>query len=85
MEVGSHLAPAAHRAAMDATNGTQEELETLLAAQHATLAKLDALLEAMRGWQSLSDMTVRLRSIIDKQEELARELEGDADKTNERK
>ena len=78
VEVASHLAPAAHRAATTAATGDGEDLSTLLAAQDACLERLDALLEAMRGWQSLSDMTVRLRSIIEKQENLARELEGKA-------
>jgi hypothetical protein len=77
VDVGARLAPAAHRAATEASSGAPEARDALLAAQNANLAKLDALLDAMRGWQSLSDMTVRLRKIIKDQEELAKQLQGE--------
>ena len=77
--VGSRLAPAAQDVAVEAASGDRPKVEALLAAQDANLAALDRLLTGMRGWQSLSDMTIELRRIIDEQETLIREMDEDAD------
>jgi hypothetical protein len=75
-EIGSRRAPRAHALATQAVTGAEADVRTLLAAQDANLAALDALLDAMAGWQSLSDMTQLLRGIIDEQETLIRQMDG---------
>jgi hypothetical protein len=82
-DVGSRLAPAAHEAATVAISGAESDVRALLAAQEANLAALDALLESMSGWQSLSDMTQLLRGIIDEQETLIHRIEGSEKDTKE--
>lgn len=82
LEVGSKLAPAAHRAATAATSGEAARIDELLAAQDANLDMLGRLLEAMSGWQSLSDMTVKLRKIIEKQEQLLKQMDAESSDTN---
>jgi hypothetical protein len=55
--------------------GEDAALRALLAAQDANLAALDRLLEAMKGWKNLSDVTIWLRGVIDEQETLIKEME----------
>jgi hypothetical protein len=67
VDVGSRLAPRAHRAAAAAVSGDEDRLRALLVAQEQNLAGLDQLLEAMSGWQNLNEMRLRLRGIINEQ------------------
>lgn len=75
VDVGARLGPAAHRAAAGAVKGEDAALRALLTAQDANLAALDRLLEAMKGWKNLSDVTIWLRGVIDEQETLIKEME----------
>jgi hypothetical protein len=68
-------APRAHVLTSDLLEGTAT-LEEALAGQDAVIASLEATLEAMRGWQSLNDMILLLRRIIEEQEVLDRDLGG---------
>ncbi len=78
--IGARLAPAAHAAATDAVSGDRAAVQALLKAQDENVLALQAMHEAMRGWQSLSDVTLWLRGIIDAQEALLLQIEKDDDK-----
>ncbi len=79
-DVGSRLAPAAHRDAAAAVTGEATAIATLIRAQTANLKALDRLLTAMKGWQNLSDVTIWLRGVIEEQKSLYKEMEsGGAD------
>jgi hypothetical protein len=73
-DVADPLAPAAQRAAVDAARGGAPEVAALLAAQDRLLAGLDAALAAMAEWQSLSELTLFLRRVIEEQEALDRDI-----------
>ncbi len=79
IEVGARAAPRAHQAAADALAGDRKAVETLLTAQEHNLASIKALLAAMAGWQSLHEMKLLLRGIIDEQKVVIREQD-EADK-----
>ena len=72
VEVGARTAPRAHAASADAVGGDRAKIQALLDAQQRNLDGLDGLLKAMRGWQSLHEMKLRLRGIIEEQEVLLR-------------
>jgi hypothetical protein len=75
--VAVDLAPAAQAAAADAaTKGTAAELATLGAAQERFAAGLDEALKAMAEWQSLAEMTMALRRLIDEQEVIDQRIQG---------
>ncbi len=77
VDVAARFAPAAHKAAAAATKGDAAAIRGLLEAQQANHQALGRLLESMEGWQSLSDLTIHLRGMIDKQETLINEIESD--------
>ncbi len=79
VRVGGYLAPEAHRAATRAVSGTREDMQAALDAQDAHLAALDRLLDSMRRWKSLSDVTAFLRRLIQEQKTLSDSIEGDPD------
>ena len=72
VEVGSRRAPFAHAAAAAAVGGDRAKLQALHDAQQKNLEALDALMRAMRGWESLHELKLRLRGIIEEQEVLIR-------------
>ena len=73
VEVGARTAPRAHRAAAEAIGGEREKIQALHDAQVANQQAIDALLAAMLGWESLHELKLRLRGIIDEQEVLIRQ------------
>jgi hypothetical protein len=70
VEIASHLAPAAQLAAEQASSGAGADVSALIAAQDRVLEALDRLLASMGGWQSLQDLTMLLRGIIEQQRAL---------------
>ena len=72
IEVGARLAPAAHRTAAEALGGERERIQALALAQEANLTAIQQLLDSMQGWQSLHDLKMKLREIIEEQELLIR-------------
>lgn len=68
--LAARTAPSAQRLAVTATQGAPEALRALRAAQADVLETLDRVLRAMQGWQSLHDLTMTLRSLIETQEAL---------------
>jgi len=76
VDISARLAPAAHRAAAAASiEAGATELGALRSAQDANLAALDRLLEAMKSWQSLDEVTKWLRTVIEEQKGLVNEIE----------
>jgi hypothetical protein len=73
-EVADPLAPAAQDAAAAAARGGPAELAALVGAQTRLLQGLDAALSAMAEWQSLSELTLFLRRVIEEQEALDRDI-----------
>ncbi|HVG95156.1 MAG TPA: hypothetical protein VND21_11965 [Planctomycetota bacterium] len=74
VEVADPLAPAAQDAAAAAARGGAAEVAALLEAQDRLLRGLDAALTAMAEWQSLSELTLFLRRVIEEQEALDRDI-----------
>lgn len=72
VEVGARRAPRAHAAAAAAVGGDRAKIQALLEAQQANLEALDALMVAMKGWQDLQELKLKLRGIIEEQEVLIR-------------
>ena len=60
---------------VDKLEGERKRINDLLNAQESMLASLDRLLKAMSGWQSLSDLTLALRGIVEEQESLRDRME----------
>ncbi len=76
VEVAARRAPAAHRAAATASVQTgPDPRRVLLRTQDANLEALDHLLEAMKSWQSLDEVTKWLRTVIDDQKSLVNEID----------
>jgi|GEM_PF-2263075 len=71
-------APEAHRAATRAAGGGAAEIEALEAAQRAHLDALRRLLETMASWESLNDVIVRLKRIVEEQKALLDQLDAAA-------
>jgi len=84
VRVGAYLAPEAHRAATRAVSGTKEDLQAALDAQNAHLAALDRLLDSMRRWKSLSDVTAFLHRLIQEQKSLGASIEGDPNEPDDK-
>ncbi len=59
----------------DALETERKRINDLLNSQESVLASLDRLLKAMSGWQSLSDLTMALRGIVEEQESLRDRME----------
>jgi hypothetical protein len=80
-DAAARVAPAAHRTAIRVAEG-EAELERLLEAQDAVIATLDRVLDAMRSWQSLTQVILHLRAILEEQEALNERLESAGDKND---
>ena len=78
------LAPAAEEAAALAVRtGAAAEVDALLAAESKLGAGVDSILAAMSQWQSLAELTLFVRRLIEEQESLRggiRSLHGGAQK-----
>jgi hypothetical protein len=70
VDLAARLAPAAQAASVRAVSDERARVEALLAAQEASLAALTRLLAGMEGWQTLHELTLFLRGIIDQHEAL---------------
>jgi hypothetical protein len=68
-------APAAVAAAAEAASATRPDVAAVVAATDRLLGTLDRALEAMREWQSLSDLVLTLRRLIEEQEALHDRIE----------
>lgn len=81
VQVAARLAPETYDTAAKALSGTEEDIRAAVASQDKLLAALDSLLVKMASWQSLSDVTLRVRRLIEQQEALESALDtSDADK-----
>ena len=70
-------APAAQEAAATASRtGTPADVAALLAEEDRLLASLDTLYRAMAEWQSLSELTLFLRRLIEEQETIRDDIKG---------
>ena len=68
-------APAAANAAVEAsTQATPESIRALAAAQETLAKRLHDVLDAMHDWQTLSDLTMTLRRLIEDQELIDKNL-----------
>jgi hypothetical protein len=70
VDLAARLGPEAHAAAARATGGDPRALEEALQAQEAVLSSLVRVLDAMQSWQSLNDVILNLRRIIEEQKAL---------------
>lgn len=75
VDAAARRAGAAYRAAAQAVVH-EGDVETTLAAQDALITALEHMLDSMQSWQSLNDVILRLRRIIEEQEALNDRLEG---------
>lgn len=80
-DAAARRAPAAHRTAGLVAAG-EEPVEQLLEAQDALIASLDRVLDAMRSWQSLNQVILHLRAILEEQEALNERLERSGQKND---
>ena len=65
--VAAQLAPDTYSAVARALSGKDEDLRAAADAQKQLLAAMDSLLKKMDSWQSLSDVTLRVRRLIEEQ------------------
>lgn len=72
--IAANLAPETYNAVARALSGKEEDLATAVAAQKELLAALDSLLQKMDSWQSLSDVTLRVRRLIEEQRAMEYEV-----------
>lgn len=70
VESGARLAPQAHRAAIAAAGGDPDALAALRHAQRSVAASLTALLESMASWESLNDLILHLKRLVELQRAL---------------
>jgi hypothetical protein len=77
LELATRHGPAAHHAATRASSGGAAELEALEVAQQAQLDALRRLIESLASWESLNDVIVRLKRIIEEQKALWERLRAD--------
>jgi hypothetical protein len=76
VDAAARRAPAAHEALVRAAEEpVPERLAAALAAQDALLASLERVLETMRSWQSLNDMILLVRRLVEEQEALNERLD----------
>lgn len=85
VDVAVRLAPAAHAAAVRASAGAAATLTALLAAQEAHEAALERMLGAMTSWESLSDVILKLRRVLEEQKGLLEQLDQDLNASDPRK
>jgi hypothetical protein len=76
VDAAARQAPAAHAAAAAAVEGSGS-LPAALAAQDALIASLDRVLDAVESWQSLNDVILQLRRVLEEQEALDERLQDD--------
>ncbi len=72
--VAAHLAPDTYSAVARALSGKDEDLRAAVAAQQQLLAALDSLIQKMDSWQTLSDVTLRVRRLIEEQRAMEYEV-----------
>ncbi|MDJ0975498.1 MAG: DUF4175 family protein [Planctomycetota bacterium] len=72
--VAARLAPETYNAVARALSGKDEDLKAAVASQKQLLDALDSLLQKMDSWQSLSDVTLRVRRLIEEQRAMEYEL-----------
>ena len=77
VRLGAEQAPQARAAALQAQSGDRAEVEAAIKAQKAVVATLDRLLERMKSWQNLSDVTWTVRRLIEEQKTLRDQVETD--------
>lgn len=76
VEVTARLAPAAHAAAVRASaSGLPADVNALGAAQSALQAALDRMLGSMASWESLADVIVRVRRVLEQQKGLLEQMD----------
>ena len=73
-DAATRATPNAHQTAIRVA-GEEAPLEELLAAQDDVIATLDRVIDAMRSWQSLTQVILHLRSILEEQEALNERIE----------
>ncbi len=76
VDAAARKTPAAHAAASGAVGGSVP-LTDALAAQDAVLGSLERILAAVQSWQSLNDVILQLRRVIEEQEALDERLQDD--------
>lgn len=75
--LAAHITPEAQAASVKALSGRPEDMRAALEAQTQVRASLEKLLARMKDWQSLSDVTWRVRDLLEKQRALRDSLEND--------
>jgi hypothetical protein len=77
-DVGARLAPAAHAASVRAAAAGRAEVEAVRVAEQALVDGLDRLDKSLGSWETLSDVILQLKRIVE--EERALHLQLDKDK-----
>jgi hypothetical protein len=76
VDAAARKTPEAHAAASGAVGGSVPLVDAL-AAQDAVLGSLERILAAVQSWQSLNDVILQLRRVIEEQEALDERLQDD--------
>jgi hypothetical protein len=78
VDVAAVLAPAAHAATVRAATGGRAEVEAVRVAEQALADGLDRLVTSLGSWETLSDVILQLKRIVEEQRTLEKQLDPDA-------